>query len=249
MLKKAKQQQYFARREKQWQQELETFGASGDQESLHRLRVAVKKVKAFARLAAACGDKTLAKDSRRLKKMFRQAGVIRDAANHRRLLERFHPADPVYAEEQEQLQNSTAADFRGRIGRYRKQGKKATRRLVGDVRSIKSSCVRDWYAAQLIETAMLLTESGDLLHMARKKIKEMLYVAKLLPQRLAQEIALNREYLNVLQRAIGDWHDAVMVVSGLRDVPGKEEMIRECREREAAVRSLADTFDRQAHLD
>src|SRR5579872_4200632 len=236
MLKKRKQQQYFAKQKKQWQRELKTFGVSGDQESLHRLRVAVKKVRAFARLAAACGDKTLEKDSRRLRKMFRQAGVIRDAANHRQLLERFHPADPVYTEEQAQVETSTAETFKGRIGRYRKQGKKAARRLLTDVRTIRSSCVRDWYAVQLIETAMLLTASGDLLHMARKKIKDMLYVLKLLPQGLVREINLNTEYLGMLQKAIGEWHDAVIVVSGIKDVPGKEAMIKECRDREAAVR-------------
>jgi hypothetical protein len=71
----------------------------------------------------------------------------------------------------------------------------------------------------------------------------------MLPSRLAQEINLNTEYLGILQRAIGEWHDAVIVVSGIKDVPGKEAMIKECREREAAVRSLADAFDRHAHLD
>jgi len=82
MLKKSKQRQYLAKRDRQWQQELEAYADSRDPEAIHRLRVAVKKIKAFASFSKACSGKDTMKDVNLLKKMYRQAGVIRDAGNH-----------------------------------------------------------------------------------------------------------------------------------------------------------------------
>lgn len=251
MLKKSKQRHYLAKRDKQWQQELKAFGASHDEESIHRLRVAIKKMKAFARFSKACSGKNAVKDLNLLKKMFRQAGTIRDAGNHLHLLEHFHPAPEFYKQEQEQLQSAATETFIGHIRQYRKQGNKARRRLLADVHAIRLDCVRDWYAAQLIAISVLLTASGDRLHKARKQIKDLLYVMGLLPSRLVTELRLNRDYLDQLQEAIGQWHDAWIVVGAWagKDLSGSQAMLKECREKEAAVRALAGEFYLRAHLD
>jgi CHAD domain-containing protein len=251
MLKKSKQRHYLAKRDKQWQQELKAFGASRDEEAIHRLRVAIKKMKAFARFSKACSGKIAAGDVNLLKKMFRQAGAIRDAGNHLHLLEHFHPAPEFYLQEQEQLQSAATQAFIGRIRQYRKQGKKARRRLIADIHAIRLDCVRDWYAMQLIGISVLLTASGDQLHKARKQIKDLLYVLGLLPSRLVKELRLDEDYLDQLQEAIGSWHDAWIVAGAWvgRDLSGSQAILKECRDKEAAVRALAGEFYHRAHLD
>ena len=103
MLKKKRQQRFLDKKHEEWSKELKDFDVSRGDESLHRLRVAVKKIKAFARLSAACSGDQAAKDFNLLKKMFRQAGTIRDAGNHLQLLGQFHEAPGDYKKEQDRL--------------------------------------------------------------------------------------------------------------------------------------------------
>jgi len=251
MLKKSKQRHYLAKKDREWQQELDAFHASQDEESIHRLRITIKKMKAFARFSKACSGKDTVGDIDLLKKMYRQAGVIRDAGNHLHLLEQVHPAPEFYRQEQQQLQSAATETFIGHIGQYRREGKKTHRRLVADIHTIRLDRIRDWYATELIGISVLLTASGDRLHKARKQIKDLLYVLRLLPSRLVKELRLDEKYLDQLQEAIGQWHDAWIVVGvwAGKDLSGSQAMIKECREKEAAVRVLAGEFFRRAHLD
>ena len=251
MLRKGKQQRFLARKGKQWQRELDAFSISNDQEALHRLRVSLKKIKAFARFSEACSGKEAMKGLDLLRNMFRQAGTIRDASNHLQLLEHFHPAPEQYKQEQESIRREASERFIGGAKHYLKQGKKAGRLLLADIHTIRTGCIRDWYARQLISISVGLSSTGDRLHKARRQIKELLYVSSVLPSRVVRELRLNKDYLDELQEAIGQWHDAMIVVAAWagKDPDGSQVMARECHQKEAAVRVLAGDFYRRAHLD
>lgn len=249
MLSKKKQRKYLAKRGNEWKDQLQAFDQTHEQETLHRLRVAIKKIKAFARLSEACSGKKAVKDLKLLKKMFRQAGVIRDADNRMHLLDHFHAAPEAYRQQHRQRQATDTSVFLDQVRQYRKKGKKASRRLLTDLHAIHTPCIRAWYAARLVEISVLLTASGDRLHKARREIKELLYVLKLLPSRLSEGLRLDEDYLDQLQDAIGKWHDAAMVVASwaAKDLADSQAMVRECREKEAVVRRLAADFDLRAH--
>jgi CHAD domain-containing protein len=262
MLTKRKQKKYLSKKESDWMHQLQVYDQSRNAEALHRLRLDVKKIKAFLQLLKACpaeeekkggkknkGNKA-AKDFRPIKNMFRQAGKIRDAGNNLQLLERFHHAPETFKQEQVSLQSIASAEFLARIKEYRKKGKKANRRLLAAIQPIPVGCIRDWYAEQLISTGVLLTATGRQLHEARKKIKQLLHVLGLLPEQLAKELCLDTDYLDQLQDAIGKWHDASMALATWagKDLADSQEMSLECRQREAAVRELSDEFYLRAHL-
>jgi CHAD domain-containing protein len=249
MLKKQEQKKYLGKKNKEWQQHLRSFVDSQDPEALHQLRVTLKKVKALARFTKACSGGDPVKDFNGLKKMFKQAGVIRDAGNHLQLLERFHPAPQEYKEQQQQLQTTETEKFIRKAEKHRRNGKRAGRRLIAGVHSIPTACIQDWFAVQMVSTGILLTASGDDLHQARRQIKDMLYVEKLLPATLQENLRLHREYLDQLQETIGQWHDAVIVVSAWagKDLESSQAMIRDCKEKEDAVRALAAEFYLRAH--
>lgn len=250
MLTRKKQRKYLAKKGMEWESQLQVFGQTHGGDALHQLRVAVKKIKAFARMATACCGNGARKDVHPLKKMFRQAGIVRDAGNRLQLLEHFHAAPERYKQEQQHLKQTETTAFIAHIAQYRKKGRKAGRRLLADVHSIRKGSIRDWYARQLINISVLLTASGDRLHKARKRIKELLYVNSLLPPRLSDELGLDKEYLDRLQEAIGQWHDAAVVVASWagKDLPGSQAMVRECRDKEAVVRRLANDFYLRAHV-
>lgn len=250
MLTRKKQARYLAKKGIELQDQLLAFGQTQEQEALHQLRVAVKKIKAFASLSAACSGPAAVKDTRLLQKMFRQAGAVRDLGHGLQELQRIHTAPSDYKYEQRQLLEQETAVLVGRIPLYQKKGKKAGRRLLGDLHTIHAGCIRKWYAGQIIHTGVLLTASGDRLHKARKKIKQLLYILNHLPSRLAGELRLDTEYLDRLQDAIGLWHDAAMVAASWagKDPGGSQAMVGECSEKEAAVRRLAEEFYTRAHL-
>lgn len=250
MLSKKRQKKYLSKKEKKWLLQLHLFSESGDPEAIHQLRLNVKKVKAFVQMMKACSDKRIAKDLGPLKKMFRQAGKIRDAGNSLKLLGEFQGLSVKYGEQQERLGREAASVFKERTEGYRKKGKKAVRRLQADLHAVRSRCIKDWYASRLIKISVLLTASGDLLHEARKRIKEILYVQGLLPKALVGEIGLDKEYLDKLQDAIGNWHDMSVIVTTYagREGADSEAMVRECSRREGIVRMLANDFYLKAHL-
>jgi len=256
MLSRKKQKKYLTKKESDLLVQLRAYSESGDADALHRLRLDVKKVKAFVQMVKSCsdkkmrGDRSVSKDFGLLKKMFRQAGKVRDASNTIKLLEQLHSVPAAFTVEQDELRVSAADEFRQQAGKYRKKGKKAGRRLLEDVNAIRTGYIRDWYGGQLIRIGVLLTASGDQLHAARKKIKELLYVEKLLPSGLVDELRLDNDYLDKLQDLIGQWHDMSVIVTAYAGRPGADSaaMVSECREREKRVRELAGDFYLRAHM-
>jgi CHAD domain-containing protein len=255
MLTKKQQRQYLSEKGRQWLDDLTVFGKTQDEEALHRLRLGVKKIKALVRLSETVQGKRIAKDFHPLKKMFRQAGIIRDAKNQLRLLEQHHLLSTEYKDRQVQRVKAIADDFSRHFKKYHRKGRKAGRRLFGDVRAIRSGPIRRWYANEIIGTGILLSGSANELHQARdlhqarKKIKTMLYVQKILPQGLVEQLRLDRAYLDELQDAIGKWHDTLVAAADwpAEQQAGERQMVRECREKEQAIRLLANDFHRKTH--
>jgi CHAD domain-containing protein len=249
MLTKKKQRQYLHEKERQWLNELAAFGETRDEDALHRLRLGIKKIRALVRLSASVRGKRPSAELRPLKRMFRQAGMIRDTRSELRLLEQHQLLSPEHRERRV-LQLQQAADkFSKCITNYRKEGRKAARSLLADVEAIRSGEIRRWFAVEIIQIGILLTKSGDDLHLARKKIKTLLYVQKILPQKQVLQLRLDRDYLDTVQDAIGNWHDTVVAVTGWpnSDDVVDRQLTQKCREMEQVVRELADDFHRKLH--
>ncbi len=250
MLTKKRQRQYITEKERHWLQELVVFNESRDEKALHRLRLEIKKVRALVELAKVRSGKRAGAHFSELKKMFREAGVIRDAASQVRYLEERNLLTNEHRDQQTRSIQLAADDFAAHIHRYRKKGKKASRRLKTDMKPIQTGRIQRWFAREIIRTGILLGSTGDELHEARKRIKTLLYIHKLLPAAITQRVLLNTDYLDQLQESIGQWHDAVVAtIDWKEDNPaGRRVVQRECLDKEQAVRTLAGDFHRRIHL-
>jgi len=250
MLTKKRQRRYLTEKEQRWLQELVIFDESRDEKALHRLRLEIKKVRALVELAKVQSGKRAGVHFSGMKKMFREAGVIRDAGSQVRYLEERNLLSKEHKDEQTRSIRLAADAFAAHIHLYRKKGKKASRRLKTVMRTIHKGRIHRWYAREIIRTGILLGSSVDDLHESRKTIKSLLYVHKLLPVAITQLIRLNTEYLDRLQESIGQWHDAVVaIIARTEDNPaGKPAVYRECLEKEQAVRALAEDFHRKVHM-
>jgi CHAD domain-containing protein len=239
--------------EKEFLRQLKAYRMSGNgEDALHRLRLSIKKIKALTKLSKACAIKSPLRDFYLLENLFSLSGHIRDSNSSLLYWEKYRLITPEERHRQIALITSASDKLLARKKAYLKKGNKAGRLLQEDVRSISNRCIRIWYARTLIRIGLLLTASGDQLHQARKKIKSLLYVHKILPERVVTALQLNPEYLDSLQDAIGQWHDIVMAIKGgdagpSEPGPSQLTMIQECRDKEAAVRDLANDFYRKAH--
>src|SRR3954451_14696788 len=85
---------------KKMQQEFKEFTRSQDPEKLHRFRVQVKKIKSFLTLLET-GEKNkqLLKKFKPVKKIFKSAGIIRDAFLHNRQAKEYRIKQQEFYEE------------------------------------------------------------------------------------------------------------------------------------------------------
>jgi CHAD domain-containing protein len=249
MLSRKRQRKFLSANEKEFLRQLKAYRISGnDEESLHRLRLSIKKIKALTVLSKACAIKAPLKDFRLLEDLFSLSGQIRDSNSSLLYWEKYRLITPEERHRQIAFMASPSDKLLAGKKAFLKKGNKAGRLLQQDVRAISNRGIRIWYAGQLIHIGVLLAASGDQLHQARKKIKSLLYVHKILPDRVIAALQLNPEYLDCLQDAIGQWHDIVMAMSGRDNSnPSGQVMMQECRNKEAAVHDLANDYYRKVH--
>ncbi|RPE14250.1 CHAD domain-containing protein [Chitinophaga lutea] len=212
MLKKQKQHKYLAKRWRAIRSYLYDFANTPNLEVLHKLRVEVKKLKAFAGFASAGGH---GKDADRaikpVKKMFRVAGEIREAGLTLSMLQKYQITHPRLKSATIHTLNEKTATFQSHIDTYLQQIKKSDRKLRASLHSIRNRNIEAWFSEELTATAALLAAPPpERLHDARKKLKTLLYTYTMLPKPLAARVQVNKDYLHRLQELIGNWHDAAL---------------------------------------
>lgn len=186
------------------------FAKAGDQEELHKFRVAVKKIKSFYILVQACnnGDELL-KNFEPVIKVFKQAGVIRDTYLKLQFSGRYQFTSEGLRNEQKQLLTTSIIELRHYAKKDLKVFAKAYRQLQTRIPDINSQAIVFFYQRQLYQITHILSRSkfDEELHTCRKKIKHLLYNYKVIGKKSTKEISLNVPYFDQLQKMAGNWHD------------------------------------------
>lgn len=213
MLKKKKQHKYLAKRWHAIRSYLNDFADTSNLEVLHKLRVEVKKLKAFAAFAES-SERDAKEAVRPLRKMFRKAGEIREAGLALQLMHQYHIAAPQLKAATEHTLEQQKNMFHAQTAYYGRQAEKAGTLLRKGLHKVRNKQVRRWMDGQLTITAGLLAAPppGEL-HNVRKKIKNILNVYAMLPAPIAENLYLNEKYLQRLQEKIGNWHDVAVAAA------------------------------------
>lgn len=205
MLKKKTQRRYLDKRWKAATGNLYAYADSGSRDTLHKLRVELKKIKAWMQFSEAVAGRQ--PRIKVLKKLFHQAGGIRDAQITLQLMQQYHVRNKDFRKEETHLQQESAGKLRTHTAQYAKALKKARKKI--HIRAIRKGVVQKWIRDQLKSAGAIL--AIEQYHPARKKIKTLLYIQHMLPKRL--QVTLNTGYLDKLQDKIGNWHDAAAFLS------------------------------------
>lgn len=203
---------------------LKSFLKKEEQEDLHRFRVQVKKLRAFIILSDSMKHHPNLKiHFKPVRKIFKEAGVIRDAYNNLELAKIQHTEEHDFSTGQRNLMQNATMAFKKKGDSYLKEIKSALDPLRQKIKAINDIHIILFYENQLQQISEILAvlKFGDELHECRKLVKILIYNFKLVHTSLVG--GFNEEYLQQVQTEIGDWHDNVLAVKLFSDEAVKDK--------------------------
>lgn len=191
------------------------------------MRVETKKIRALIALSELCLEKNDNTTSLHfLNELYKVAGKIREAYLNIQLLKNIGGQEP-FIREQKKIADEQGRRLQEMIPFFLMNLEKNEKKLAGKIKDIKPKCIIDNFKRFLSESALSLAtiEPTDQLHEARKKIKFLQYNFRILPRRIQKELSLDTVYLDHIQEHIGSWHDSLVYLNLLKQLPGIEEKL------------------------
>ncbi|SDG38069.1 CHAD domain-containing protein [Chitinophaga filiformis] len=213
MLKRKRQQKYLVKRCLELRLQLYAFADAGGEDALHKLRVEIKKLKAFSKLTKLYKGEKAVTIKKNIRKIFHRAGIIREASINLQMIKQFNIHHPAFNTEAKGTIQQETAKFRLHKTDYNDDIRNNVKSFLKSLQPVRNHDIKHWFTRQLKKIAgVVTTTSTDQLHEARKRIKNLVYMHGILQQRLASALELNIDYLDQMQDAIGKWHDTAVAV-------------------------------------
>lgn len=213
-----------------------------DPEDLHRLRVALKKCRAWIWLQRRSDNPLPETTVGQLRRVFAHAGKVRAVLVHLELLRQYMPrrSEKVagLADKAELLSRGFAAKTVG----YQRKINAAAQNLLRKVAAPEEKQAEKLLHAQTRKALRRLREKfGDTaLHDCRKKLKRILYLRSMAPETSPLHDKKEIRRLHHLQDLIGQWHDVDLFIRLLENAgPGSSAAVRKAgKERERLLRGI-----------
>lgn len=227
MISKKKQQDYLRKRWENILHHFEQFSKRTNTHSIHEIRVELKKLRALIFLQEQSGNKISAKEKTLLKKLFRQAGIIREA------------------QVSSQLIRNTGRKSKEFLSQCRKEVEQESKRFVKQMRKhtddIAKLNIQLWKKLQAVPAKSSRNILGELtnemqknlipklkparLHETRKMVKRVVYIRSLLKNTQANKIVPATQQLKSLEDLIGKWHDTVLTKQLVKENSGSKVIL------------------------
>jgi CHAD domain-containing protein len=204
---------YFEKEWKEMKASLKAFLQNEQQSDLHHFRVQVKKISAFLILSESTDrHPVLIKHFKPVKRIFKQAGNIRNAHINLELGKTYKIDNESYINQQQDLQSQTHAQFKANGHKNLKKIDSVYKVLKEKIKAINDVHISLFYQNQLqqIANSLATVQFNEALHTNRKQLKILIYNYKLTHPAVA--IGFNEHYLDQVQTAIGHWHDHVQAI-------------------------------------
>jgi CHAD domain-containing protein len=209
MVKRKRLDKYLNKRWDTILDHLKTLKRNHDQDAVHDLRLNAKKIKALFNLLKKASHNRKAFSSKKIKPLFKHAGNIRTADIHIKTLQENRLDYSCLIKEQRCIMEHEYEKLADNYKPYKKNITKLRKKYSKNLTSLKDKDVKSWYASNgnWLTLHFLWPVDGSSLHECRKRIKNLIYTIKVLPNSLRSELGLNIKYLDKLQEIIGLWHD------------------------------------------
>ena len=252
MLTKKKQKKYAKKKWKSVERHFELFCHTQDSEELHKMRLGIKKIRVLLEIYP--HTKKVTNQFKPVKKIFKHAGLIRDAHINLQYIKKHKIIDIDLKKRQTKKLEDQTQRFLSRSKEYLKIIKKSRKNIEMDFIDIKSKSILHIYIKHIDKLAVVfIKETQKELHICRKRIKVLLYLYDILNQPLMNKLKLNIVYLDKLQDNIGKWHDTIVAVKFLKtkfhlDKTSILTFEKQIRRRLRTIHSLAYHFEEKVYM-
>lgn len=255
-MKKKEEKAYF---NDQWNEmviHLKAFIKTGDQEKLHLFRVQVKKLRAMLELLdTKSANRTLSKDFKPVRKIFKHCGEIRNAFINLQYGQRFQfKNEDFFMKHLQEIEKGTN-EVKELGKQYLKTIKAAYDEIGDDLKSVDNRAIVDFYKTKLYNITVALDnlQFNDELHDTRKQIKVLVYNRKIAYDALDGKLQISNDYLDKLQAMIGEWHDNILALelfssAGFNSKPVISRIKNQNTRLKRSITALAHDFEKKAIL-
>jgi CHAD domain-containing protein len=209
-LKKAVQRDYIKERIKSVSDLLSLFVKDQNLEALHQMRVEVKKANSLLKLQEFNIPKTKTLYFfRPIKKIFKKAGLIREAQLNLENLESFQIQDEKMKLRLQNIVQKETEHFLSKTGDFEDQVNKSLKKTLKRIEAVQEEKALDFYRFHLNLAAKNLKRKLFInhLHESRKSLKVLIHLHEIPAFGQIGDLQLNWSYLDLLQDNIGKWHD------------------------------------------
>lgn len=224
-------------------QHLKEFKKSKDVETLHDIRVNVKRIKAILQLLKfSDSDFKAHKAFIPFRTIFRRAGEIRDPEVHAGLLLKFN----VTGVKKLGSDKNSILTFIKDIAALKENARVQIKKIKSMARKVSRKDLKKFLERQEKEIRSRLYPKPEMkeIHKVRKAMKSLVYLAEIDSLIPKKTIA----FYHKMEAAIGEFHDQQVVLGMLSDAPKGEDdtnrkiILRECRDSSERIKKLSQKF-------
>ena len=252
MIQGKKLYKQFQKRVRKLPDHLAAFARSADPEDLHRLRLGLKKLKAFSFMVEKTG--ALEKPPAGLTEiwqLFREAGEVRDRWMEHQLLSKLEGIPDSIPRTHAESEKEARARFIARAPEWTTKLQQLIQVPDPGFGKISKRKLEKLFRKQLAKLSNSLSKKNtpESLHPCRKKIKRLMILFSI-TRKEGLELRAGMDYLDQLQDIIGLWHDTEMVLKMLpktKETQGVRQKLTGLGAGQLArARSMASRFEKKA---
>jgi CHAD domain-containing protein len=236
MLTAKHQKEYIRKLEREALNQLKAIAHSKDEESIHRFRIAIKKMKALQSLLKDFKKKNFI---RPVKKAFRATGIVRDIGNANAIEQDHFKLSSSISEKRKSEFQAEYRKLARHILEYKPCFAKTKKKFTREIEGVHMKALRSHFGKELAKIPGLIVRNDiHAIHQSRKKLKNLFYLHNMLPEPLQKKLNIRVKYIDDLQDKIGKWHDLVLAEPMLKKRIGEKQMIVIRREMESFLNEI-----------
>ena len=195
---------------------LSAYKKDKDPESIHNLRVNIKKIKAVFSFAEKIYKEK--HDTSLLMPLFKKAGKIREMQINNRVLSAVPQFPESLISELKMKEDILIRQFLKNTSLYKNQIRDFREKAsLSEKLPDKKTIIKYFEKESSKAKSILQNTDREGMHRFRKKIKIIMYMYDVLPLSLQNKIDLNEAEINKQQKSVGVWHDTNAILKFLSD--------------------------------
>jgi len=213
---------YYLTQREIFESNLQQAADAFDEEAIHDLRVALKKIRGLFKLIEFIDPQLFNEKSAfiYLRKIFKEAGILRDLQVQIGLfVQSVHPDEMLFVIFLSNLGYQARIKFRMFINRLNLQDLEQTDELIKTTlikmnQTHINTGIRKFIQEKLQKVLCLMNQKDDTMHESRINLKDAYYILDLLKenQALTPPMDVLLEKVDLLQEVFGNWHDWELVL-------------------------------------